>query len=115
MLKNSPYIDYFKDPPEEYLKKYRFDEISELNGINLSEIENGLDYYQKIVEITTKMQDRHQLFLPPFLQYYYFALPFSIVPNTNINDGEVKYKFSNFSNFTNAYISGGGRNLIDKV
>jgi hypothetical protein len=111
LLTSCPYVDYFRNPPE-YLKDERFDEISELEKISLDGL-NGFEFYQKIMKVTSRMQDSHQVFIPPFLQYYYFVLPFSIVP-VDV-DGEVKYQFSEFSNFTQQYVNEGGENLTGNV
>jgi hypothetical protein len=50
----------------------------------------------KIIEITSKMQDAHQIFIPPFLDYFYVILPFCIVPE--VNNNQIYYIFKKKEN-----------------
>jgi hypothetical protein len=111
MLESCPYVDYFKNPPEN-LKSSGFDQIAELEKINLLDIPDGFEFYQKISSIIMKMQDAHQSFIPPFLPSYLFMLPFAIVPVPS-KDG-VRYSFLNIP-FTENYLNNGGKNLTGKV
>jgi hypothetical protein len=63
-----------------------------LNAINAA---NGLDFYQAILKIINKMQDRHHSFTPPFLDKFIFGIPFGIdsVPDPSGN-GQI-FKFIN--------------------
>jgi hypothetical protein len=85
-----PYVDILRDPPSPYAS-YKFDEASELNAINVT---NGLDFYQEIIRIVSKMQDAHHRFNSPFLGSFYFALPYSI-DSVLGSDGIRRFKFIN--------------------
>jgi hypothetical protein len=85
-----PYVDILRNPPVPYTS-YKFDEADELNKINAT---NGLDFYQDIVRIVNKMQDAHHRFYPPFLRYFYFALPYGI-DSVAGSDGSRRFKFFN--------------------
>lgn len=122
MVDEYPYVDIMRNPPS-YYSAYKFDEKEELKNVNKS---NGLDFYQDIMKITSKMQDGHHTFYPPFLPYFHFFIPLAI--DTELGDSlySRKFKFvqgnfnfcpasSTCSNYIGKYITdidfNGGNNL----
>jgi hypothetical protein len=89
MLAEFPYVDALRNPPDPY-SSYRFDEVEELNAIDVT---NGLDFYQEVVRVISKMQDIHHTFVPPFLSAFYFGIPYGIdsVPDSTGFDRRFKF------------------------
>jgi hypothetical protein len=89
-----PFVDIMRDPPSAF-SSFKFDEKLEIENLN---VDNGLDFYSEIVRITNKMQDCHHIFVPPFLQYFVYFLPFEIDSEPESSGLGRRFKFTNYNN-----------------
>jgi hypothetical protein len=106
ILKNYPYIDSYRNPPQNNFLKFDLEEElndiqRRLTSVDSDKITDGFTFYQEIVRVLKKMKDCHLIFKPPFLNKFEYVLPF-LIRQEHYN-GETYFYLQN-SSFIDKYL-----------
>ncbi|KAH7819261.1 putative Peptidase family S41 member [Monocercomonoides exilis] len=112
------YRDTTADIPDPF-KKDKFDIVKALNEIKGTTFNDGFEFHQSIANAVTKLNDAHTAYHYPCSNAFAYVFPYNFelqAPNpSNPNNVNVVVKKSVVGGVTEAFISGGGPDIVGKT